>query len=442
MRPILVLSLLLVSAIAQADPRVFVTLQDDGTIENHALKTQSDLNTIHKKLLALYKATGEPIPEILSVWTTFSLGGTDVSTIFDPFSNDVTGIGLQTAYPPQGVFKSSTPPLHSILFHNNVLALASRASLQNAPLDGFANYLFLLELSHNWGPAIQVPIAPLPAGQTPTTAELIGFSFHWSFWMDAGGSPAGGNVWTDNGDGTFTVTAADPKNMRYSMLDLYLMGLAKPAEVLPFGVLENAVPPPKVGDPLWGGPYAARSFPWFDSSTPFTVHATRRSLTIDDVVQANGARAPDADNAPKSWQLGIVLLVSQNDAPDAIAAAQQLFDPLASACAPAFHAATQARGTLEVVTYDPAPATDADAATSDADAPDAAAAEVLAAADAGTDAEAAAAAPTAKSGCTAARAAGDPLAFGLLLVAVGVRIGQRRARTRPATARSCEHPAS
>ena len=400
MRQFLITALCLLATSAQADPRVFLTLQDDGTIEQRPLKSQADINAIHKKLLALYVATGEPIPEIMSVWTTFSFGQNDVGTIFDVFANDVTGIGLETQYPNKGLKKSSTPPLRSILFHNNVLALADRAPYQNAPLDGYARYLFLLELSHNWGPALQLPLAPLPGGLTTTAGELMGSPLHWSFWMDAGGSPAGGNVWTDNGDGTFTLTAADPKGIQYSLLDLYIMGLAKPEEVPPFGILENTVAPADIQDPLRGGPYAAPSLTYFDTATPFTAKATRRKLTIDDVIKTNGPRLPANDAAQKSWQLGIVLLVSKDDTPDAIAAAQQVFDPIAAACAPAFHAATHERGTLEVVTYDPdAAATDVDAGAVDADAP--ADAVTVADADAGAADVQGAPAPGPQGGCTA-----------------------------------------
>jgi hypothetical protein len=76
------------------------------------------------------------------------------------------------------------------------------------------------------------------------------------------------------------------------------MGLAAKTEVQPFGVLEGAVPPAGVTDPLWGGAYAAHSFPWFDAATPFTVPATRRVITIDDVIAATGERDPAAGAAP------------------------------------------------------------------------------------------------------------------------------------------------
>ena len=422
MRQLLMFSLLLLAATAHAAPRVFVTLQDDGTIEQRPLKSQADLNVIHNKLLKLYKATGEPMPEVLSVWTTFSFGQNDVGTIFDPFGNDVTGIGLETAYPPTGLKKSNTPPLKSILFHNNVLALADRATYQNAPVDGYALYLFLLELSHNWGPALQVPVT-LPGDPS----ELMGSPFHWSFWMDAGGSPAGGNIWKDNGDGTFTITANDPAKIQYTMLDLYIMGLAKPEEVTPFGILENAIAPANIQDPLQGGIYKAHSLTYFDTATTFTAKATRRKLTIDDIVKTNGPRVPAYGAAQTSWQVGIVLLTSKDDTLEAIAAAQAVFDPLAAGMAPGFHAATHARGTLEVVTYDPTEATDlADAGAGDAD--DVAAADVQAAPDSAQDVVTTDQIAKDKAGCTAGR---NPTAGNAALVlTLATLFAVRRRRSR------------
>jgi MYXO-CTERM domain-containing protein len=322
----------------------FVLLTDDGTIESSPFMTVADETTAQTKLLALYAATGKPLPEYLSVWSTFPLGGSPYGTFFDPIAADVQGIGLQADYGGDGTFTSSDPPLHCILFHNDVTQLAARAAIQSAPAQNFARYLFLLEMTHNWGPALAVP--------APNASELIGFDFHWSFFDDAGGSPAGGNVWTDNGDGTFTTVAADPSTMKYSMLDLYLMGLATTAEVPPFGVLENVVAPASPTDPLWGGTYAGHSFPWFDATSALTVQATRRTLAIDDVVSANGARVPAAGSGPTTHTLGIVLLVSGTEDAATVAQESSDFGPIASSFAPWFQDATHGRATLDVVTTD------------------------------------------------------------------------------------------
>src|SRR5262245_18577629 len=205
--PVAFVAVLAASSTGAAAP--YVVLQDDGTIEASAFMTLSDEKKVEAKVLDLYAATGLPMPEILSVWSTFPLGGEIYGTFFDPIGNAVDNIGvpLQT---------SKHPPLLSVLFHNDVTQMAKRAAIVDAPEDGYAQYLFMLELSHNWGPALSLP------GAKPN--ELIGFDYHWSFWMDAGGSPAGGNQWKDNGDGTFTTLPQTPAGVHYSKVDQYIMG--------------------------------------------------------------------------------------------------------------------------------------------------------------------------------------------------------------------------
>jgi hypothetical protein len=323
-----------------AAARPYIVVRDDGTVAKDA--ASPPITKMRATLMSAYEATGLPIPEVLSVWTTFPMTGNDFATYIDPRANDVTGVGLEQVFPGDGTFTSTDPPNRAILWHNNLLAIDDRAGLHRAAPDGYARYLFLLELSHLFGPQLAVP--------SPNPDALVGFPFHWSFFMDAGGSPSGGNVWTDNADGTFTVGVGDPATLQYSMLDLYLWGLAEPSEVPPFGVIEPTDVPATPADPFWGGAYAAHSFPWFDgSAAPFTVTGTRRALTIEDVVAANGPRVPGA-GTKTSWSIGIVLMVGA-DATDAeVAGAMAVMDPFADSVATAFADATRGRGTLEVLT--------------------------------------------------------------------------------------------
>jgi uncharacterized protein (TIGR03382 family) len=307
--------------------------------------------------------------------------------------------------------------VRAILLHNDVTMLAERATYQGAPVDGFGRYLFLLELSHLWGPAILVPG---PDGGAPS-GELEGFAFHWSFWMDATGSPAGGNAWKDNGDGTFTVSGQSPATVRYSMLDLYLMGLASANEVPPFGVLENAVPPTGITDPFTKQPYGASSFPWFGAA-PFTVPATRRMLTMADVITVNGVRAPDVSASPKSWKLGIILLVGASASAAQVSAAEALLEPVAASLAPAFHDATSGRGSLVLVTASP----DGPDAGTDGSADDAGSA--------GPDAGAPSTPNAGQSAGCGCGAAGEPVAAAPLFLPLAAWLVMRR-RTRRARCR-------
>jgi uncharacterized protein (TIGR03382 family) len=335
--------LLLFAPSAEAGKRSFVTLRDDGTMSAKKLSSPDEITS---SIMTAYDKSGAKRPDVISLWTTFTMDGSPIETLFDPLSNDVKGIGLETAYKTDdgtGVFPSDYAPTRSILLHNDVTAIEARAKAQNAPVDGLARYLFLLELSHNWGPAVRLPADD--AGTKPDA--LIGFDFHWSFWMDAGGSAAGGNIWKDNGNGTFTTSGGSPKTIKYSMLDLYLMGLADPSEVPPFGLLENAVPPPDVKDPFGKGPYSAKSFPWFGDQ-PFTATATRRTITIEEIIAANGARLPAKSSG--ALNLGIVLMVKATATDAEVAKLEEAFEPVAASLAPAFHEATHERGTFTNVT--------------------------------------------------------------------------------------------
>ncbi len=335
------LSLLAIAGVA--DAKSFVVVKDvDGKVAD---PDGPNITSMRNKLLDEYEASGFALPEVLTVWTTFPMNGNNFGTYIDPRANDVSGIGFEDVFPPTGIKEAAQPPLRAILWHNNVFAMDQRAALHrsDASAGDYARYLFLLELSHLWGPDISLP--------EPGADDAIGFPFHWSFFLDVGGGPAGGNPWTDNGDGTFTVVQGNPGTVKFSMLDLYLMGLATSDEVEPFHVLLPTEVPTTPTDPFWGGAYSGQSFPWFDvENEPLTVTATTRELTVDDVIAANGARDPVA-GAQDTFTVGIVLMVPADATDEEIEAASEDFAPFADALAGHFDDATSGRGTLDVVTF-------------------------------------------------------------------------------------------
>lgn len=314
----------------------FVTRDTKGFAANPGVVPPA----MSKEVIDQLTAEGVDLPEVISVWTSFPMNGNNFATYIDPKGNDVTGIGFEDVFPPDGLKEPTKPPLRAVLWHNNFRVMDQRASLVGSPLLGYARYLFLLELSHLWGPDISLP--------EPGKSEAVGFPFHWSFLLSAGGSPAGGNSWIDNGDGSFTVSAADPATLGYSLLDLYLMGLATPDEVPPFFVISQPVFPATPSDPLWGGSFSAKSFPWFVAGQDFTVSGVRRDLTVDDVIAANGERTPAA-MTKTAWSFAVVLMVPNETTDEEIATLSEEFEPLAASLAPAFAEATSGRGALDLV---------------------------------------------------------------------------------------------
>jgi MYXO-CTERM domain-containing protein len=358
-------ALALVAGAAEARP--YVTIHDDGTFMKFSstLTEQEASSTV----VRLYDASGAPRPDVISVWTAFDLGGESFATFFLIQANAIQGIGFDGVLTADGLLQGSYGPLNAILLHNNVLVLQQRAMHERADPDavGYAQYLFLLEFSHQWLGAARVP------GNSP---HDLGVFPHWSFWFNSGDSPPGGNSWVDNGNGTFSTVPVDPIGVKYSNLDLYLMGLVDAGAVSSINVLQNAVAPTTPTDPETGGKYAASSLTDFDSM-PLTVTATSKTYTISDIIAANGVRIPAT--SPHNYTLGIVLMVPQDADAEEIAADQAIFDPISVTLVPAFQQATGGIATLTVVTDG---GTDMDGGPGEIDAgsPDSGVAEV----DAGT----------------------------------------------------------
>lgn len=148
---------------------------------------------------------------------------------------------------------------------------------------------------------------------------------HWSSHFDDDASPMdydeselglppGVSVdWLDNGDGTFTPRRIGQGNYRFSNLDLYLMGLIPPKEVGELFFIKN---PRKVGGKIRG---------------------ERVTLTVNNIIAANGRRRPSAAKSPKSFTNAFVLLTK--DATKATVRARKI-DRVRERYTTAFAAAT------------------------------------------------------------------------------------------------------
>jgi hypothetical protein len=121
------------------------------------------------------------------------------------------------------------------------------------------------------------------------STELLGRDdAHWSWFLDSDGSDMEGNDWQDNGNGTFTSLDATNK---YSQLDRYLMGLIPASQVPPFFVLRGpgtASDPPTVGA---------------------TIQATAKTVTVQDIIAAEGKRSPTSATSQKKWRVGFIYFI-------------------------------------------------------------------------------------------------------------------------------------
>lgn len=221
------------------------------------------------------------IYDFLVIFTTFpfAMPNTEAGGFYIGAKNDTQGIG-------EPIFDNTA------LFGSNgklqgTVDLGNIGNVVNDPLDTtFEATLNVLshEIAHRWGPHV----AFRNADGTVSHALLDEEARHWSYLLDSSASLMYGNAWRENGDGTFTSTGAWSG---FSPLDLYLMGLYDRTEVPPLLLIDN----PAID-------------PGLSSHAGDTVTGTPRTVTIDDIIAAEGERIPAASQAQKEFRVGFVLL--------------------------------------------------------------------------------------------------------------------------------------
>ncbi len=169
---------------------------------------------------------------------------------------------------------------------------------RNRPFRG-AKYIFTHEVAHTWGAFVSYD----RDGQRQQLSE----GPHWPRWLhtpaafhppgnpaDFGFSVLGGFYWRDNGDGTYTSEFGRWGNLAFSWLDLYLMGLAAASEVPDLFILRNPKP--------------------VDGRRP-TYRAEKETISIEQIIAAEGPRKPSAAQSQKDFNAGFVYLLEAGQAP-------------------------------------------------------------------------------------------------------------------------------
>lgn len=104
----------------------------------------------------------------------------------------------------------------------------------------------------------------------------------------------GGSYWTDNGDGTFTSPAeTEGSASGFSWHELYLLGLAPPAEVEDWWYIRDSFPP-------------LPNAYWAPNGT--TVLGERVPVTVEQIIAVEGPRFPAYPESPSSFLAPIVLV--------------------------------------------------------------------------------------------------------------------------------------
>ncbi len=224
--------------------------------------------------------------------------------------NEILGIGLATED-------------HSTSFGSNGRL---RSFLNMGTLSGFNRYpddpnlVFLgtnstmgimgQESGHRW-----LAFTPFRDGTVNSNTILGRDDAHWSFFYNSEGSVMEGNKIQDQGAGQgaarFLTVAA---TYTYSPLDQYIIGLRSKDEVPPSFLVEN--------------PFGTSFQPFSNPRVGVSFGGTRKDISVDDIIAANGVRQPSVFMAPKVFRQGFIYLVKkgQTAQPDQIRKVQTIRD--------------------------------------------------------------------------------------------------------------------
>jgi hypothetical protein len=165
------------------------------------------------------------------------------------------------------------------------------------------------ESGHRW-----LAFVTFQDGSTTSSALLGRANQHWSFFFDSDASDMEGNDIQDRGEGASPRFATVDATSRYSRLDQYVMGLVGKEDVPPLFVVQSPT----------GTSRRASSAP----EIGVTFSGTRKDVTIDNIIAANGARSPSVLASPKVFRQAFILLTRRGEpaTADQIAKVQRIRD--------------------------------------------------------------------------------------------------------------------
>jgi subtilase family serine protease/flagellar hook assembly protein FlgD/fibronectin type 3 domain-containing protein len=217
--------------------------------------------------------------DFLVVFTTFEFDTGGALAFNNRVKNDVDGIGQQRY--DHGAQFGSAGRLGSYI---DMAALSryrfdQRDARYENVLDTLAH-----EVMHQWGANVRYR----DAGGATSDALLGEDASHWSYFLDSDASTMYGADWQRRPDGRYEAVAV---RRRYSPLDLYVAGFAAAGEVPPMTLIR-------------GGDGDANAIPVIGA----TSGGSGETVTIEQIVAANGVRAPSAADAPKSFRAAMLLI--------------------------------------------------------------------------------------------------------------------------------------
>ena len=241
----------------------------------------------------------DDIFDTLVVFPAFATPDSD-GGVYEAVSNDVVGVNMDQGGLNPETFDFSVGDEYSSERLEGIIQIGDLRRLPDdpaAPVLGPLSTLDVLaqEVGHRYGAFLWFAASDGPSDQLLRTD--LG---HWSFFLDTGGSPLGGNGWMEAGGGASKTVAPSG---RYAPLDLYLLGLLPADEVEDIRVLDDPNVTTKSLD-IVGRPYSRDSIP----APGVVVQGQWQEVSIEQIVAVENPRRPSSsDEDPVRRQAFIAL---------------------------------------------------------------------------------------------------------------------------------------
>jgi len=262
----------LVLAGCQTEPANIAIIENESEIADEAF-----LREVARAFYADHPDTFD----MLVLWGAPGTG--PLNSYYHPVKNDVRGIGYQHVGPE--LFDRSaefgSTRLQGIIW----MAPAWRTNQEPGPRSTLG--ILAQESGHRWGSSVYFRSEATKDG---VSTDLLANPYHWSFFLDTGASPMGGNQWQRIGEDTYLAAPVD--FVAFSPLDLYLMGLVGREAVAPLRLLSDIRD--ESGNPSSAFTRASRRV-----TRPVTVRARAVEVPLDAIIAVEGPRSPNTGNGAR-----------------------------------------------------------------------------------------------------------------------------------------------
>ncbi|TCO37652.1 CARDB domain-containing protein [Dokdonella fugitiva] len=270
------------AAKSAAEPALVAASEDIGNVTVMEVGGSYDrgMDEPRRQVATQFFANHPDQYDFLIAFTTFEFETQGALAFYNHIRNDTAGIG-RTMFDYSNDFGSAG----RLQGYVDMAAMGRYSFASGSPQYHEVVDTLAHEVMHRWGAAVRF----MDAGGSES-ADLIGNAgSHWSYYLDSDGSVMYGNDWQIQPDGSFR--SVDVRH-RYSPLDLYLAGWAAASEVPPFTLIRN------------GSGASATDLPRLGATTDGSAEA----VTIEQIVAANGPRAPSAASAQRDFNAALILL--------------------------------------------------------------------------------------------------------------------------------------